>query len=224
MNHPLFPSRFASAALVVGGFLCLAGFFGRPVAIDKSFSVNDIVAIGATPGMWVTTFRMLVFGLFVRLAGLVALATFARSSGAKSLVIPGVAIGSAGLLVSAMAQGYYMDIALHGVWRFTQETSVTGRETILASWLATDEWASCLGRMGSMFLGLGTAIMAIGLRDELARWQTWSIGALAFGTMMGIFLAPGFRPVEVSTFVALIVAHGVLGMAVARRGSLNPET
>lgn len=215
MNHPRFPSRFAGGALVLGAALSLLGFFARPVAVDKSFTVDGILAIGVTSDVWVLSFRMLVFGLFVRLAGLVSLATFTRAAGARAVVVPGVAIGCAGLLVSAMAQGYYMDIALHGVWRFGQETSSSGREAIVASWLATDEWVSCLGRMGLMFLGLGSVVLGVGLRGEVPSVVAWAVGGVGFVGMMGIFAAPGSAEVQVAAFVGLAVVHAMLGGVVA---------
>lgn len=224
MNHPRFAYRFAGGALVVGALLSLAGFFARPVVIDKSFTVDSILAIGASPDAWVMSFRMLVFGLFVRLAGLVSLGTFARSAGAKSVVVPGIVIGCAGLLVSAMAQGYYMDIALHGVWRFQQETVLAGREAILGSWLPTDEWVSCLGRMGIMFLGLGSVVLGVGLRGEAPGWVAWPLAGVGFVGMMGIFAVPGNPEVQIAAFVGLALAHGLLGMATITGGTAQART
>ncbi len=215
MNHPLFPTRFAGGALVFGAVLALLGFFVRPVANDKSFTVDDILAIETASGVWVMSFRMLVFGLFVRLAGLVSLATFARAAGARAVVVPGVAISAAGLLVSAMVQGYYMDIALHGAWRFAQESSAQGREAILASWLPVDEWVSCLGRMGLMFLGLGSVVLGLGLRAEVPAVVGWGLVAVGFAGMMGIFALPGSADVQTASFVGLALAHGLLGTVLA---------
>lgn len=219
MNHPHFSSRFAGGALVAGALLSLAGWFARPVVIDKSFTVESLGGVAASPDLWVLSFRLLVFGLFVRLAGLVSLATFARPDGPRAVVVPGVVISAAGLLVSAMGQGYYMDIAIHGVWRFQQVTDAAAREAILATWLPTDEWVSCLGRMGLMFLGLGSVVLGVGLRGEAPGWATWLVGGVGFAAMMGIFAAPGNRPVEVAAFVGLAVVHGVLGVTTARAGA-----
>ena len=213
MNHPLFPSRFAGGALVLGALLSLTGFFVRPVTIGKSFTVETLLAIGVSPDLWVLSFRMLVFGLFVRFAGLVSLGTLARSAGAKAIVIPGIAIGCAGLLVSAMTQGYYMDIALHGIWRFEHESAPAAREAILASWLATDEWVSCLGRMGLMFLGLGSVVLGVGLRGEAPAWAAWTLAGVGFAGMMGIFVAPGNPTVELSAFIGLSIVHASLGLS-----------
>lgn len=87
-----FAVRFCGIALGLGALLALAGWYLRPVVIDKSFEVAQVIGIGDAAGVRVLSFRMLVFGLFIRIAGLVALGTLFGDPGARAVALPAVTI------------------------------------------------------------------------------------------------------------------------------------
>lgn len=211
--------RIAGGALVLGGLLSLVGFFVRPVAIQKGFSVSDVLAVEGAAGVWVLSFRLLVFGLFVRIAGLVALGSFSVRPSSRAIIAPGVTISVAALVISALAQGYHMDIGIHAVWRFQTELTDAARQSVLQSFIATDEWVSCLSRMGVMFLGLGSAFLGGGLAREtlLPRVVPWGFAAVGATSMMALFLSPGSHTLFVGAFAVLAASHVAMGAILLMR-------
>src|SRR5688500_692731 len=71
--------RVAGLLLVAGGVLALLGWLLRPVAIEKQFDLAQILAVGENTSAWIWSFRALVFGLFLRLGGLISFGTLFRA-------------------------------------------------------------------------------------------------------------------------------------------------
>jgi hypothetical protein len=68
-------TRFTGIALILGGILPIIGMAIRPLLVEQNFNFQlaDFEAITAHHAIWIVSYQVIVFGLFVRLAGLVVL-------------------------------------------------------------------------------------------------------------------------------------------------------
>lgn len=66
-----------------------------------NFQIADFLAIGREKSVWILSYQMLVFGLFLKLAGLVALGSLHHKTEARTILFPGIAIGVSALFVRA---------------------------------------------------------------------------------------------------------------------------
>jgi hypothetical protein len=80
MKHANFHTRFTGATFLLGGVMVALGFLIRPVAIRQNFQLENFLDISKAVTIWIRSFQILVFGLFIRLAGLVALGTLHRGT------------------------------------------------------------------------------------------------------------------------------------------------
>ena len=100
MCHSNCYTRFTGIALLLGGIMPIIGMAMRPLLVEQNFNFQpaDFTAVGAQHGIWILSYQVMVFGLFVRLAGLVALGSLHSHTPARTVVWPGVAIGMAGMM------------------------------------------------------------------------------------------------------------------------------
>ena len=109
-------TRFTGIALVLGGILPIAGMAIRPLLVEQNFNFQpaDFDAVRAYGGIWVVSYQVMVFGLFVRMAGLVALGSLHAHTLARTVVWPGVAITLAAIVINGISAGYYMHMGSWG--------------------------------------------------------------------------------------------------------------
>jgi hypothetical protein len=214
------PARIAAAVgLTLGAVLVIAGWLVRPVAMSKHLQVTEIEAIGHAADAFVMSFRLLVFGLFVRLSGLSALVLVATRPSTRALLVPAIAMCAGALLMSALGEAYQMDIGVHSVWRFGQEADPAAREAILTSFLPTAEWADCCRRMGAMFLGFGSIVVGIALwgGDVMSRWIGVVLAVIGATGMFLLFADATRAAYYTFAFIGLAGMHGVMGAALLLR-------
>jgi hypothetical protein len=92
----------------------------------------------------------MVFGLFVRLAGLVALGSLHTHTLARTVVWPGVAIALAAIVVNGISAGYYMHMGFWGADQLKGATEA-GKAAFLDNIRPGSERMICLERMAKMF-------------------------------------------------------------------------
>jgi hypothetical protein len=213
-----FAKKAAAAMLIAGSLMPALGWLIRPAAIEKHIEIQHVVTVAASPDAWVWSYRFLVFGLFIRLGGLVSLATLFRAPATRALMLPGIVISSAGLAIDALQEGYYMDEVIHCAWRFGNDaTSDAARASLLSSIMPMTEWASCLARMSNMFVALGAAIMSFALfrSADLGRAIAYLGGLIAFG-LMGLIMIKPDGPSGMIAFIALSAWHLLVGAMTMR--------
>jgi hypothetical protein len=185
MNQSNFYIRFTGAALVLGGLLVALGYLIRPVSIHQNFQIENFAGIKHATTVWIRSFQLLIFGLFLRLAGLAALGTLYRNSPARTILIPGIAICSAALLVNTLSESYYMHIGAFGAY----ELQPANAAAFLANIRLLSAWAICLERMGNMFFCFGAIVLGFGLwRGGLVSKWLGVAAALIGATGMGILM------------------------------------
>ena len=98
---------FTGIALVLGGILPVIGMAIRPLLVEQNFNFQpaDFDTISAHHAIWILSYQVMVFGLFVRLAGLVALGSLHSHTLARTVVWPGVAIALVATVINGISAG-----------------------------------------------------------------------------------------------------------------------
>src|SRR4051812_48198053 len=87
----LFSRRVLIWLLLASGAMVPAGLWLRPVHLQW-FDPSHFAPIAASMQMWIWSFRILVFGLFLRAAALSALGAFPWRDDVRALLTAGVTI------------------------------------------------------------------------------------------------------------------------------------
>lgn len=162
MEHSTFQLRFSALLLILGAIMVNLGFLFRPVQLQDSFDLASFLRAHENQGIWIWSFRILVFGLFLQIMGLAALKSLFRQSAADTVLSPGILVCTLALLVAAVAEGYYMHMGAWAGWKVsTLEPAIQNQ--FLQTLEATREWVVCLTRMGYMFFCLGLTVAGWGL-------------------------------------------------------------
>ena len=212
-----FDARFAGGALALGGVMVAAGYWMRPVAVGQNFDVTSLLAVEKATWPWIHSFQVLVFGLFVRLAGLGALGALHLRSRAPAVVLAGAAVCGAALLVTAAAEGYYMHMGAWGGYEMRQAADAA-REAFLANIRPVSEWVICLARMGHMFFCFGLVVLGLGLvRGGLVRrWPGATAMLIGVAGMTILMLYPDSPRAYLPVAGAITLWHVALGASVFR--------
>jgi hypothetical protein len=209
-------TRFTGFALVLGGILPVVGMAIRPLLVEQNFNFQpaDFATISAHHGIWILSYQVMVFGLFVRLAGLVALGSLHSHTLARTVVWPGVAITLAATVVNGISAGYYMHM---GFWGAEQLLAAgdAARNTFLDNIRPGSELMICLERMAKMFFSLGLTVFGVGLAlgRIVPRWLGIAAAAIGMAGMMTLFAMPlshtVFIPFDIAIAVWLVVLGGL---------------
>lgn len=210
-----FYTYFTGAVLVVGGLVVLIGSMMRPTAIYLNFQPNDLALISAALPKWILANQILMFGLFMRLCAVVALATLYWHSPARTIVLPGAAICAAALSFNAFAEGYYYHM---GIWLGSQWQAATPamQDGMLNTVRATSEMIQCIDRMGKLFYCLGFTFFGFGLVMErvIPRWLGAAPLLIGMAGMMILMLYPGNREGWTPFFYAITLWFIISGVTV----------
>lgn len=163
--------RFISFSLIVGALFVTIGFAILPVHVVLNFDMEMLTKIGSNLEFWVRGFQILVFGYFIRIIGLVAFASLFKEADSKPIINAGVLVCSLAMLVSGLAEGYYMHSGGWAQWKMGL-IPAEQHQAMIASLEITNEWASCIKRFGRMFMHLGLCVFGWGmLRSQfMDRW------------------------------------------------------
>jgi len=213
-----FSRAVAGLLLLAGSAMTVLGWLMHPVAIDKHIEAAHVAGVAQHEVLWVWSFRFLVFGLFLRLAGLVSFGTLFSGASDRAILLPSIAVASAGLAIGAIGKGYYMDLAIHAAWRFANDASTdSARIALLGSLMPMTEWVACLERMGAMFLALGTLGASLALWRSVALGRSIAMLGALFGVtaMMLLMARPDGSSLRI-VFGALAAWHLLLGALTLR--------
>lgn len=162
MKQSTFNLRFTGILLIMGAVMVNLGFLLRPVQLQDSFDLPAFLQAHEQESMWIWSFRILVFGLFMEVMGLTALKSLFRQSEADTVIGPGIIVSNFALLVAALAEGYYMHMGAWAGWKVsTLEPAL--QNPFLQTLEVTREWVVCLARMGYMFFCMGLVAVGWGL-------------------------------------------------------------
>lgn len=171
-----FNLRFVAISLLIGAFLVWFGYLILPVHVVLNYNMEMLPKITNNLQFWIRGFQFLVFGYFIRSIGLIGLSTLYQDSPAKTILYPGVIVCTLAMLVSGLAEGYYMHMGGWAQWKMTL-IPADQHQNMVASLEITNEWVSCIKRFGRMFLHLGFVFLGWGIiRGEIL--EKW-LGTLA---------------------------------------------
>lgn len=212
-------TRYVGIALVLGGVLPVVGMAIRPLLVEQNFNFQaaDFDVVAANRGIWILSYQIMVFGLFVRMAGLVALGSLHTHTIARTVVWPGVAITMAAIVINGISAGYYMHMGFWGAEQLRGATDAV-RGAFLENIRPGSELIICLERMAKMFFGLGLAVLGVGLAlgRITHRWVGIAGATIGFAGMMALFAMPYSRTVFIPFDVAIAIWLLVLGYLVTR--------
>lgn len=209
-------ARFTGLTLLLGGLFVVIGMAIRPLVVEQNFQFQDadFSRIFEHRTVWILSYQVMVFGLFLRLMGLVALGTTHADGEARGILYPGIAVCGAAILVNALSAGYYMHIGFWGADDL-KAASDGVRQEFLARIQPTGEYMMCLERMGKMFFSLGLLVTGIGLArgHTLTRWIGISGAVIGMAGMMALFALPLNRRVFIPFDVLIALWFVVLGLS-----------
>lgn len=214
-------TRFTAIALILGGILPILGLAIRPLLVEQNFNFQpaDFAAIEARHGLWILSYQVMVFGLFVRLAGLVALGSLHGHTLARSVVWPGVAIALAATVVNGISAGYYMHLGSWGAQQWPA-ASDAAKIAFLDSIRPGSELMICLERMAKMFFSLGLTVFGAGLAlgRVVPRWLGIAAVVIGMAGMMALFALPFshtvFLPFDIAIAIWLVGLGGLVSRGV----------
>ena len=218
-------TRFTAIVLILGGVLPVVGMAIRPLLVEQNFNFQlaDFEAIATRHAIWIISYQVMVFGLFVRLAGLVALGSLHAHTLARTVVWPGVAITLAAIVVNGISAGYYMHM---GFWGAEQLHSAddAAKAAFLDNIRPGSELMICLERMAKMFFSLGLTVLGVGLAlgKVTQRWLGVAAVVIGFAGMMALFALPYSRTVFIPFDIAIATWFVVLGASVTRGVEQTP--
>jgi len=167
MEQTTFNFRFTGILLMMGAVMVNLGFLLRPVQCPDVFTISAFLEAHNNESIWIWSFRILVFGLFIQVMGLEALRSLFRQSNAHTVVSPGIMVSILAMLVAAVSEAYYMHMGAWAGWKMST-LDASQQEPFLQTLEATHEWVLCISRMGYMFFCLGLVVTGWGfIRDNL---------------------------------------------------------
>jgi hypothetical protein len=218
-------TRFTGIALILGGILPIVGVAIRPLLVEQNFhfQLADFDAITVHRGIWIVSYQVMVFGLFVRLAGLVALGSLHTHTLARTVVWPGVAIVLAAIVVNGISAGYYMHMGFWGADQLKAATDAA-KAAFLGNIRPGSELMICLERMAKMFFSLGLTVLGVGLAlgRVIPRWLGVVGAVIGMAGMMALFAMPFSRTVFIPFDIAIATWLVVLGALVTRGVEQEP--
>jgi hypothetical protein len=214
-------TRFTGIALLLGGIMPIIGMAIRPLLVEQNFNFQpaDFTAVGAQHGIWILSYQVMVFGLFVRLAGLVALGSLHSHTLARTVVWPGVAIALAAVVLNGISAGYYMHMGSWGAQQWPA-ASDAAKAAFLDNLRPGSELMICLERMAKMFFCLGLTVLGVGLAlgRVVPRWLGIAGAAIGMAGMMALMAMPlshtVFLPFDIAIAVWLVVLGGLTSRGV----------
>jgi hypothetical protein len=211
---------FTGVVLLLGAVLVPLGMGIRPLLVEQNFHFQpaDFDSIRSARGIWILSYQILVFGLFMRLAGLVALGSLHGETSARTVLYPGIAICAAGLVINSLSAGYYMHTGFWGADTLAQATPEM-RGNFLTQIQPTSEYMICLERMGKMFFSLGLVFTGAGLylAALMPRWLGMAAVLIGLAGMAALFIAPFSQVVFIPFDVLIALWFATLGGMLAWR-------
>ena len=218
-------TRFTGIALILGGILPVIGMAIRPLLVEQNFNFQlaDFDAITAHRVIWIVSYQVMVFGLFVRLAGLVALGSLHTHTLARTVVWPGVAIALAAIVINGISAGYYMHMGFWGADQLKAATDAA-KAAFLGNIRPGSELMICLERMAKMFFSLGLTVLGVGLAlgRVIPRWLGVVGAVIGMAGMMAMFAMPFSQTVFIPFDIAIATWLVVLGALVTRGVEQEP--
>ncbi|MEE8160489.1 MAG: hypothetical protein V3T61_02515 [Acidobacteriota bacterium] len=189
MQHN-FATKVTGWSFILAAWMLLSGWILLPVHIGTFFQPGDFSAIHEQWSFWVWMYRVHLFGMVVTVIALVALGSLLSQTEARVLVWPGVAVASAGMMVSALAAAFYYHFGAWGAIDMEGQSADAIRGFVNSLRVDT-EYITCLVRFGRVFYGLGLLVVGFGLLKwkGLPVWLAWSavvLGAAGMGLTMGL--------------------------------------
>ncbi len=218
-------TRFTGIALILGGILPVVGMAIRPLLVEQNFNFQlaDLETITAHRLIWILSYQVMVFGLFVRLAGLVALGSLHTHTLARTVVWPGMAIALAAIVINGISAGYYMHMGFWGADQLKGATDAA-KAAFLGNIRPGSELMICLERMAKMFFSLGLTVLGVGLAlgRVIPRWLGVVGAVIGMAGMMALFAMPFSRTVFIPFDIAIATWLVVLGALVTRGVEQEP--
>ncbi len=164
-------------------------------------------------------FRIHLFGMIFAVISLSALAAVVTETPSRVLVWPAAAVGSAGMLVSAVAAAFYYHF---GAWGAIDMNGQSARALLafVDSLRLDTEYVTCLVRFGRVFSGLGLLILSLAILkwSLFPKWSgVWAalVGLAAVALTMGL---PDNLDLYIPVFHLTAAWFAVTGIVAVRTG------
>ena len=165
MENSKFNYRFTAVLLFLSAIMVNAGYLMRPVQLQDAFNLASLLTAHDNQTLFIWSFRVLVFGVFLGIMGLFSLGSLLRISPSHPIINPGIIVCCLALFVGTTAEAYFMHMGAWAGWK-ASTLAAAEQEPFVKTLEVTYEWVLCLRRMGYMFFCLGFLPMGIGiLRD-----------------------------------------------------------
>lgn len=182
MQSTIFNRRFTAFLFAMSAILITAGYFMLPVPIQDAFNLESLLKAHDNQTLFIWSFRVIVFGNFMGIMGLVALGALMKSLEVYPIMKAGLFVCCLALLVGSIAEAYFMDMGAWGGWKAS--TLEAAQQTVFVDSLeVTYQWVNCFRRMGYMFFCLGFIPMGLAIVRDSFILKGLGYFAMAFGAI-----------------------------------------
>jgi hypothetical protein len=157
-----FDKRFTGWVLVIAALLYWLGWILMGHHVGDYFVAEDFSEILSRRHWWIWLFRCHLFGMVLTVTALIAFAGRLIDPPARILIWPGVAVITAGIFITALAQAFYYHFGAWGSVEMNNKSSEQISQYVESLRLIT-EYVTCLTRFGRVFPGLGMVVFGSGL-------------------------------------------------------------
>ncbi len=176
-----FGTNLTGWSFIATALMLWLGWMLMPTRIGTFFQAADFSAIHENLLFWIWMYRIHLFGMIFAVISLSVLAAVVAETPSRILVWPGAAVGSAGMLVSAVAAAFYYHFGAWGAIDMNGQSA----ETVVAfvdSLRLDTEYVTCLVRFGRVFSGLGLLILAL----AILKWHLFPKWCGIWAGLMGL--------------------------------------
>jgi hypothetical protein len=217
---PDFVARYTGALFLAAALMLWAGWMLLPVHIGTYIEPDVFPPIRDQLRFWIWMYRVHIFGMVATAMALVALGAAVNDPRARVVLWPGVAVGGAGMVVSALAAAFYYH---HGVWGAIESAGKSAEEmqAFVAALRADTEYVTCLVRFGRVFSGLGLVAIAWGARlaKTLPPWAAALAGLIGLAAMAVTMGLPDDLHLYAPVFHSLSLWLAAVGVVILRGGA-----
>lgn len=155
-----FTSHFTGISLWVGIAMIGLGVLLRPIELESHFDLSHLMSVQMHYDIWVHSFQLEIFGLFITIMGLVGMGFLYVSTKVRAMMVAGIVVAIIALVMMLLNESYYMHMGAWGSWFLTQITD-TEHAAFVRSLQPGHEWMVCINRMGNMFLSFAMVVNGV---------------------------------------------------------------
>lgn len=186
-----FARDFTGFSFITAAIMFWGGYMLLPAHINIYFTPEDILTIQGGLTMYLWMYRVHIFGMIIAIAAMAALGTVFPKTSSRVLVIPGLAVISTGMAVTALGSAFFYQFGTSGAYDLQGMPIETIKEFVASIKLDT-QYAGCFMRFGRVFTGLGMVILGTGIwkSNVLPLWTGITAIIIGIAAMAVIIIVP----------------------------------